>query len=74
MASLEAVQIQLLAASNADGLSHDAIASLGRLAESLNRPEKRLEDVLATFDPKDRIELEKLRRMKKSIENGPFLD
>ncbi|MGY8693219.1 MAG: hypothetical protein ACKVGW_03365 [Verrucomicrobiia bacterium] len=74
MASLEAVKMQLLAASGAGGLSHDAVCSLGNLAESLEHPGKRLEDILETLDPKDQGELEKLRRMKQTIENGPYLD
>jgi hypothetical protein len=74
MASLEAVKMKLLAASSAGGLSHDAVWSLGNLAESLERPVKRLEDILETLDPKDHGELAKLRRMKQAIENGPYLD
>lgn len=66
--------MQLLAASSAGGLSHDAVRSLGKLAESLEHPGKRLEDILDTLDPKGRGELAKLRRMKQAIENGPYLD
>lgn len=53
--------MQLLAASSAGGLSHDAVRSLGKLAESLEHPGKRLEDILDTLDPKGRGELAKLR-------------
>ncbi|MDG2256015.1 MAG: hypothetical protein P8L49_13765 [Opitutaceae bacterium] len=74
MASLETVKKQLLTASSAGGLSHDAVRSFGDLAESLEHPGKKLEDILETLDPKDQGELAKLRKIKQTIENGPYLD
>lgn len=74
MAPLEAERMKMLAALNAEGLSHDAVRSLSDLAESLEHPGKCLEAVLESIDPNDRGELAKLLRMKKAIENGPFLD
>ena len=74
MAALEAVKNQLLAASSAGGLSYDAVRSVGDLAESLEYPGKQLEDILETLDSKDQGELAKLRKMKQTIENGPYLD
>lgn len=74
MASSEALQMRILAASKAEGLCHDAIRSLGDLAENLEKPDKRLEEILETLDPKDKGELERLRRMKATLERGPYLD
>ena len=50
------------------------VRSFGDLAESLEYPGKQLEDILETLDSKDQGELAKLRKMKQTIENGPYLD
>jgi len=55
-------------------LSHDAVRSFGDLAESLEHPGKKLEDILEALDPKAQGELAKLRKIKQTIENGPYLD
>jgi len=64
----------LLSSSSAGGLSHDAVRSFGDLAESLEHPGKKLEDILEALDPKAQGELAKLRKIKQTIENGPYLD
>lgn len=74
MASSEALQMRILAASKAEGLCHDAIRSLGDLAENLEKPGKRLEEILAMLDLKNKGERERLRRMKDTLERGPYLD
>ncbi len=62
------------AGSASSGLSQDTIKSLGKLAERLDKPGKRLEDILNNLDPKDRGELDKLHRIQNAIERGPYLD
>ncbi len=66
--------MRILAASKAEGLCHDAIRSLGDLAENLEKPSRRLEEILETLDPNNIGEFERLRRMKDTLERGPYLD
>lgn len=74
MGSLDAVTMQILAASRSEGLSPDAIRSLGELAASLSESDRRLEDVLDTIEPNSEAEAIAVERMRKAIENGPYLD
>jgi hypothetical protein len=50
------------------------VRSFGDLAESLEHSGKKFEDILETLDPKDQGELAKLRKIKQTTENGPYLD
>jgi len=40
----------------------------------LEKPGRRLEEILATLDLKNKDERERLRRMKDTLESGPYLD
>ena len=66
--------MQIIAASRSEGLSPDAIHSLGQLAASLEMTERRLEDVLDSIEPKNEAEAAAVERMRAAIENGSYLD
>jgi len=73
MASSQEIEMMIKAACSG-GLSRDAIHSLGSLASKSAEPRRRLEDILEELDPKDREGLDRLRKVKESMQNSAYLD
>lgn len=74
MDSLNEFEKSLIVGASTSGLSQDAIRSLGKLAERLDKPEQNLESLLEKLAPQNRSESDSLRRLKDALKDRAYLD